>query len=121
VVGVRYVTPDEGLMLITQEGMIIRLNVSGVREVGRSAQGVKLMNLDAEDRIVAVAKLAEKDEETEIELAKADGGAVPAELEMEAADEPDDADELQILDDSDFEEGEDEEGDEGDEPDETVH
>ena len=74
VVGVRYVTPDEGLMLITQEGMIIRLNVSGVREVGRSAQGVKLMNLDAEDCIVAVAKLAEKDEETEIELAKADGG-----------------------------------------------
>ncbi|MEO6194028.1 MAG: DNA gyrase subunit A [Thermoanaerobaculia bacterium] len=121
VVGVRYVTPDEGLMLITQEGMIIRLNVSGVREVGRSAQGVKLMNLDADDCIVAVAKLAEKDEETEIELAKADGGAVPAELELEAADEPDDADELQILDDSGFEEGEDEEGDEDDEPDETVH
>ena len=81
-------------MLITQEGMIIRLNVSGVREVGRSAQGVKLMNLDAEDRIVAVAKLAEKDEETEIELAKADGGPVPAELELEAAEEPDDDDEL---------------------------
>jgi len=119
VVGVRYVTPDEGLMLITQEGMIIRLNVSGVREVGRSAQGVKLMNLDAEDCIVAVAKLAEKDEETEIELAKADGGAVPAELEMEAAEEPDEADELQLLDGSDFEAGEDE--DEGDEPDETVH
>ncbi len=121
VVGVRYVTPDEGLMLITQEGMIIRLNVSGVREVGRSAQGVKLMNLDAEDCIVAVAKLAEKDEETEIELAKADGGAVPAELEMEAAEEPDDSDELQVLDGSDFEESEDEEDDEGEEPDETVH
>ena len=85
VVGVKYVTPEEGLMLITQEGMIIRLNVSGVREVGRSAQGVKLMNLDPEDRIVAVAKLAEKDEETEIELAKGDGGPVPAELELEAA------------------------------------
>jgi DNA gyrase subunit A len=119
VVGVRYVTPDEGLMLITQEGMIIRLNVSGVREVGRSAQGVKLMNLDAEDCIVAVAKLAEKDEETEIELAKVEGSPVPAELELEAADEPDETDDLQILDD--FEEGEDEEGDEGDEPDETVH
>jgi DNA gyrase subunit A len=118
VVGVRYVTPDEGLMLITQEGMIIRLNVSGVREVGRSAQGVKLMNLDAEDCIVAVAKLAEKDEETEIELAKADGGAVPAELELEAAEEPDDSDEIQVLDGSDFEEGEDEDDDE---PDETVH
>jgi DNA gyrase/topoisomerase IV subunit A len=108
-------------MLITQEGMIIRLNVSGVREVGRSAQGVKLMNLDPEDRIVAVAKLAEKDEETEIELAKVEGSPVPAELELEAAEEPDDSDEvdgLTVLDEADFEEGE-EDGEE--EPDETVH
>jgi DNA gyrase subunit A len=117
VVGVRYVTPDEGLMLITQEGMIIRLNVSGVREVGRSAQGVRLMNLDEGDRIVAVAKLAEKDEETEIELAKSDGGPMPAELELEAA-EVDDTDELEALDVSDFE-ADDDEGEGG--PDETVH
>jgi len=118
-VGVRYVTPDEGLMLITQEGMIIRLNVSGVREVGRSAQGVKLMNLDPEDRIVAVAKLAEKDEETEIELAKGDGGPVPAELELEAGDEPDDSEDgLAILDTAGFD---DDEEDEGGDPDETVH
>ncbi|HEV2852430.1 MAG TPA: DNA gyrase subunit A [Thermoanaerobaculia bacterium] len=120
VVGVKYVTPEEGLMLITQDGMIIRLNVSGVREVGRSAQGVKLMNLDPEDRIVAVAKLAEKDEDTEIELAKGDGGPMPAELELEAADvaDTDEADDLGILDEDDFEEGEDE--DDGG-PDETVH
>ncbi|HEX3555724.1 MAG TPA: DNA gyrase subunit A [Thermoanaerobaculia bacterium] len=117
VVGVRYVTPDEGLMLITQEGMIIRLNVSGVREVGRSAQGVRLMNLDEGDRIVAVAKLAEKDEETEIELAKSDGGPMPAELELEAA-ETDDADDLEVLDVSGFE-ADDDEGEGG--PDETVH
>ncbi len=117
VVGVRYVTPDEGLMLITQEGMIIRLNVSGVREVGRSAQGVKLMNLDEGDRIVAVAKLAEKDEETEIELAKSDGGPMPAELELEAA-ETDDSDDLEVLDVSDFA-ADDDEGEGG--PDETVH
>src|SRR4051812_1058604 len=118
VAGVKYVTPEEGLMLITQEGMIIRLNVSGVREVGRSAQGDKLMNLDPEDRIVAVAKLAEKDEETEIELAKGEGGPVPAELELEAAEEGDD--DLQILDTSGFEEADDEE-DEAGGRDERVH
>jgi DNA gyrase subunit A len=119
VVGVRYVTPDEGLMLITQEGMIIRLNVSGVREVGRSAQGVKLMNLDENDCIVAVAKLAERDEETEIELAKSDSGPIPSELELEAAeiDELDDSDELTPLDTAEFD---DEDGGEGG-PDETVH
>jgi DNA gyrase subunit A len=122
---VRYVTPDEGLMLITQEGMIIRLNVSNVREVGRSAQGVKLMNLDPEDRIVAVAKLAEKDEETEIELAKVEGAPVPAELELEAADSEDgtldDTGELALLDDGEFDAGE--AGDEAadDDEDETVH
>jgi len=124
VVGVRYVTPDEGLMLITQEGMIIRLNVSGVREVGRSAQGVKLMNLDPGDQIVAVAKLAEKDEETEIELAKEDGSLVPAELEMEALDESDDMtglDALDVLDtDEDDELGLGEDDEDGG-PDETVH
>jgi DNA gyrase subunit A len=119
VVGVKYVTPEEGLMLITQEGMIIRLNVSGVREVGRSAQGVKLMNLDPEDRIVAVAKLAEKDEEAEIELAKGDGGPLPAELELEAAEE--DEDDLAILDASVFEEPDGDEEDEDGGPDETVH
>jgi DNA gyrase subunit A len=122
VVGVKYVTPEEGLMLITQEGMIIRLNVSGVREVGRSAQGVKLMNLDPEDRIVAVAKLAEKDEETEIELAKGDGGPVPAELELEAAEEgEEDDDVLTVLDGVGFEEEAADEEDEDGGPDETVH
>ena len=114
VVGVKSVTPAEGLMLITQEGMIIRLNVSGVREVGRSAQGVKLMNLYDEDRIVAVAKLAEQDEETEIELAKDDGGPMAAELELEAA-ETEETEGL-ILAEPDLEEEEEEGG-----PDETVH
>jgi DNA gyrase/topoisomerase IV subunit A len=103
--------------------MIIRLNVSGVREVGRSAQGVKLMNLDEGDCIVAVAKLAEKDEETEIELAKSESGP---ELELEAAeiDELDDTgemDELTLLDTSGFEDDDQEpDGGEGG-PDETVH
>jgi DNA gyrase/topoisomerase IV subunit A len=102
--------------------MIIRLNVSNVREVGRSAQGVKLMNLDPDDCIVAVAKLAEQDEETEIVLAKGDGGPVPAEMELEAGDDPDESDdELAILDDEGFEEDEDDdEDDDGDDP-ETVH
>ncbi|HSG39921.1 MAG TPA: DNA gyrase C-terminal beta-propeller domain-containing protein [Thermoanaerobaculia bacterium] len=117
VVGVKQVVQTDGLMLITQDGMIIRLNVSGVREVGRSAQGVRLMNLYEEDRIVAVAKLAEQDEETEIELAKDEGGLVPAELEMEAAD-GEEMDDLEILGETDFDEEED--GEEGD-PDETVH
>jgi DNA gyrase subunit A len=121
VVGVKSVSLDSGLMLITQDGMIIRLNVSGVREVGRSTQGVRLMNLDSEDQIVAVAKLAEKDEETEIELAKSDGGDGPmaAELELEASDEADEMGGVVDVADLGFdEEPEDEPEDEGPE---TIH
>jgi DNA gyrase subunit A len=62
VIGAKQVRPEEGMMLITSDGKIIRINVDGVRVSGRSTQGVKLMNLEAEDRLVAVAKLAEQEE-----------------------------------------------------------
>ena len=62
VIGAKQVRPDDGMMLITQEGKIIRINVEGVRVSSRSTQGVKLMNLDESDRLVAVAKLAERAE-----------------------------------------------------------
>jgi DNA gyrase subunit A len=61
VIGARQVEPSDGLMLITQEGKIIRIGVSGVRVSGRSTQGVKLMDLGADDQVVAVAKLADGD------------------------------------------------------------
>ena len=62
VVGAKQVLPTEGMMLITKEGKIIRIGVDGVRVSARSTQGVKLMDLDADDRLVAVAKLAERDD-----------------------------------------------------------
>ena len=61
VIGARQVVASDGLMLITLQGKIIRIGVSGVRISSRSTQGVKLMNLDAGDLVVAVAKLAEGD------------------------------------------------------------
>jgi DNA gyrase subunit A len=101
VVGARFVTESDGLMLITQDGMIIRINVSGVRLVGRSTQGVRLMNLYGEDRLVAIAKV-EREEEVLVEGNGGDGignggdgepiaeteGFAP-ELELEAAPEED--------------------------------
>jgi DNA gyrase subunit A len=59
VISARHVSAGDGIILITQAGMIIRLGVADVRLVGRSTQGVKLIDLDPEDRVVAVAKLAE--------------------------------------------------------------
>ncbi len=76
VISAKQVRPDDGMMLITQEGKIIRIGVDGVRVSGRSTQGVKLMDLHAEDRLVAAATIVEKDDGCEIE---AEAGADPEE------------------------------------------
>ena len=72
VIGAKHVGEQDGLMLITQEGKIIRINVDGVRKSGRSTMGVKLMDLGDDDRLVAVAKLAEREEIAEGEEPPAD-------------------------------------------------
>jgi DNA gyrase subunit A len=90
VIGARQVTPGDGLMLITQEGKIIRLNADGIRVVGRSTQGVKLMDLEGEDRLVAVAKVA-REEEDELEVAPGgEGGNGGTELETAPEAAPED-------------------------------
>jgi DNA gyrase subunit A len=62
VVGVAQVLPGDQLILITQEGMIIRTPADAIREIGRSTQGVRLINLEGEDRLVAITKVAEREE-----------------------------------------------------------
>jgi DNA gyrase subunit A len=62
VAGIKSVTDADQLLLITQSGMLIRIKVNGIRETGRAAQGVKLIDLDEGDRVVAVAKLAEPED-----------------------------------------------------------
>jgi len=68
VIGAKQVQPDDGMILITQEGKIIRISVEGVRVSSRSTQGVKLMNLGEGDRLVAVAKLADRAENEDADL-----------------------------------------------------
>jgi DNA gyrase subunit A len=63
VIAVRQVAEGAGLVLITQEGMILRTQVAGVRVVGRGAVGVKMMDLGEEDRLIAVAPVAEREDE----------------------------------------------------------
>ncbi|NJL29913.1 MAG: DNA gyrase subunit A [Thermoanaerobaculia bacterium] len=63
VVGVKQVRPEDGLILITQDGLLIRISAGDVSKFGRSAQGVKMMNLAAGDRVVAMAKVEERDED----------------------------------------------------------
>ncbi len=60
--GIKSVSDADQLLLITQSGMLIRIKVNAIRETGRAAQGVRLINLDEGDCVVAVAKLAEPEE-----------------------------------------------------------
>jgi len=62
VVGIKAVTDEDQVLLITEKGILIRLKVKDVRETGRAAMGVRLIDLDEGDRVVAVAKLAERDD-----------------------------------------------------------
>jgi DNA gyrase subunit A len=61
VVGVSSVTETDHLLLITEQGILIRIAVSDVRETGRATMGVKLIDLAEGDRVVAVAKLTGED------------------------------------------------------------
>ena len=62
VIGVCEVQDDDQIMVVTQFGMMIRMAVSGISVHGRDTQGVRLINLEEGDSVVAVAKVVEKDE-----------------------------------------------------------
>ena len=63
VVGITQVTDDDELMLITQQGQILRMASKDIRTIGRATQGVRLIDIEGEDRAVSIARLAEKDDE----------------------------------------------------------
>jgi DNA gyrase subunit A len=65
VISVHQVGLDDQMMLITDGGKIIRLDVRGVRVTGRNAQGVHMVKLDAGEKARAVARLAEREEDDE--------------------------------------------------------
>jgi DNA gyrase subunit A len=63
VIGVMQVTDDDELMLITQQGKILRMAARGIRTIGRATQGVRLIDIEGDDRAVSIARLAEQDDE----------------------------------------------------------
>ncbi|MBM4341021.1 MAG: DNA gyrase subunit A [Deltaproteobacteria bacterium] len=61
VVGVKAIIDEDELMIISNKGKIIRLRAADIPVQGRSTQGVRLITLEEGERVVAVAKLAEKE------------------------------------------------------------
>ncbi|MDP2136889.1 MAG: DNA gyrase subunit A, partial [Candidatus Didemnitutus sp.] len=63
VAGALSVRDTDEVMLLTAKGQSIRTRVKEIRETGRGAKGVKLVNLEAGDKLLAIAKVVESDEE----------------------------------------------------------
>jgi len=73
-VSIMEVLPEDELMLMTKQGILIRMSVKGIRVAGRNTQGVKLVNLDQNDLVMAVARVVPDDEE---DVEGAEGDAEP--------------------------------------------
>jgi DNA gyrase subunit A len=74
VVGALTVTDADEIMLLTQQGQMVRTPVKDIRETGRNTQGVKLINLTASDKLTAIARVVS--EKTEEEATGTDEGGL---------------------------------------------
>ncbi|HUU96116.1 MAG TPA: DNA gyrase subunit A, partial [Phycisphaerae bacterium] len=89
VVALRAVTDDDELMLITGKGVLLRMSLDQLRDIGRATQGVRLIRVDEDDRVVAVAKVVSEREETELNGSAAEGESAPTDEQPKP--EPDEA------------------------------
>jgi DNA gyrase subunit A len=88
VVGIALVGPNDEVMLVTDRGQTIRTPVNEIRETGRNAQGVRVMNVDDGERVVAVESVGEfRADDAE----PGEGGPVAAGVDADADDVASDA------------------------------
>ncbi len=66
VVGVLQVTDEDEIIIIANSGKLIRTTASNISIIGRSTQGVRLIDLASDDRVVGIARVVEKEEETQV-------------------------------------------------------
>ena len=62
VAGAAHVYAGDQLLLITEQGMMIRVAVDGIRSMGRNTQGVRVINIDEDDTVVAAVKVVDRSE-----------------------------------------------------------
>lgn len=66
-ISIKQVESGDDVMIITRNGITIRMSVDGISQLGRNTQGVRLIRLKSDDNIASVAKVAEQEEEEEDE------------------------------------------------------
>ncbi len=73
VVSLERVKDDDQLMIITDQGKLIRIAVKEISVIGRNTQGVRLLNVDSEEAVSSITRIAREDTDTDSE----NGGAAP--------------------------------------------
>lgn len=86
-IAIKDVTDKDGLMIINKSGIIIRLAVSALRVIGRATQGVRLINLKANDEIAAVSKVEIEEDEVVEGVENTDNTAPSNDSENAVADD----------------------------------
>ncbi len=91
VIGIRTLGPDDDVILISAEGVLIRIRANDLRVMGRTASGVRVMRLGATDRVATFSRTPHDDTEEIEEVEKASDEEVAASLAEDAAEviEPD--------------------------------
>jgi DNA gyrase subunit A len=116
VVGIALVREDDEVILVTDRGQMIRTRVAEIRETGRNAQGVRVMHVDTEERVVAIERLSERDDGPDVLDAEAAGD----DTEGAGDDATEDSDQTGVeatdTDGTESENAEDEESPDGDDP-----
>jgi DNA gyrase subunit A len=87
-VGLKTVSDKDEIMLMTEKGMVVRSPVKDIRSTGRSTQGVRLMKLDAGDKVAVLAKIVPEDEDEKVEAAVSLASKAPAAVKAEKPNEP---------------------------------
>lgn len=100
VCGIRALGPDDDVILISSDGVIIRIRANDLNVMGRYARGVRVMRLTEDNRVVSFTRTEHDDTETTEEVEKADEADILAAEAEEAAEviaddaEPDDEEEI---------------------------
>lgn len=88
VIAAKQVEEEEEVILIADSGKMIRMDLSSIRVIGRSTQGVRLINLDQNERVVSLDSLAKDDSEDEVAGEEDDNSlSAPEEQPLPEADE----------------------------------
>jgi DNA gyrase subunit A len=83
IVAARVVHPEDQITVITSSGIMLRTHVSQISQMGRSTRGVRIVNLDADDTVAALAVIGQKDLEPRIEETDTPMPSTPTTVEIE--------------------------------------